>query len=72
MYTHQELYNHFFLGRIGGSLIRCDWLAISIKGRSHIVRIRSGVERGSEKREDNYERVVTKAMGTVIFIKEHQ
>lgn len=30
--------------------MRWDWLAISIKGRSHIVSIRSGVERGSEKK----------------------
>lgn len=39
--------NSFF--RVGGSLSRCDWLAISIRGRSHIVRIRRGVDRGSEK-----------------------
>lgn len=28
-------------------------------------------EEWSEKHEDNYERVVTKAMGTIISIKEH-
>lgn len=35
---------------MGGSFRRWDWLAISISGRSHIVNIRSGVERGSEKK----------------------
>ncbi len=30
--------------------MRWDWLAINIRGRSHIVSIRSGVERESEKK----------------------
>ena len=34
---------------------RWDWLAISIKGRRHTVRIKSGVERGVRK---EYQRVI--------------
>ncbi len=42
-----RMYNFF---RVRGSSDRCFWLAIIIKGRSHDVKINSGVERGSEKK----------------------
>lgn len=42
-----RMYNFF---RVSVSSARCFWLAIIIRGRSHAVRIKSGVERGSEKK----------------------
>lgn len=36
--------------RTRGSLVRWNWLAIIIRGKSHIVSIRRGVDRGSEKK----------------------
>lgn len=35
--------------RVRGSLVRWNWLAMIIRGRSHIVSISSGVDRESEK-----------------------
>lgn len=40
--------NSFF--RVRFSFDRWCWLAISIKGRSHMVRISSGVDKESEKK----------------------
>lgn len=46
-----RIYNFF---RVSVSSARCFWLAIIIRGRSHAVRIRSGVERGSEKKVNEW------------------
>lgn len=40
------IYNFF---RTKVSFDRCDWLAISISGRSHVVSTSRGAERESEK-----------------------
>lgn len=36
--------------RFKGSLDRCIWLAISIKGRSHVVSTTKDADKGSEKK----------------------
>lgn len=45
------MYNFF---RVNVSSARCFWLAMIIRGRSHAVRIRSGVDRGSEKKVNEW------------------
>ena len=42
--------NSFFFFRVRFSFDRWCWLAINIRGRSHIVRISSGVDKESEKK----------------------